>query len=150
MAMEHEPIEPRVHPSDLGDPLAISNGSTRDYLNVFFDLAMRLEQLPQMPEVAEHVMGWRSADANALREQLLSDAIYHGLTANSRERFDTCLAELDLIALASVAAVRRQFRDGPPRSFDGVTPICHRASHKMRVVLSRATRLVKEPGRRRA
>jgi len=148
MAMEHEPIEPRMRRRPE-DPES-SNGSTRDYLNAFFELAMRLEQLPQMPEVAGDVLGWRSADATELRERLLSDAMYHELSEYSRERFDVCLAELDLIALASVAAVRRQFRDGPPRSFDGVTPVCHRASHKMRVVLSRATRLVKEPGRRRA
>lgn len=149
--MEREAIDPMefIEPNLDGRSTTPAN-STRDFLNVFLELAMRLEQLPQRPEIADHVIGWRPTEADQLRQQLVSDAIYHALSAHSRERFDDCAKELDNIALASVAAVRRQFRDGAPRSFDDVTPVCSRAAHKMRVVLSRASRLVEEPSRRRA
>jgi hypothetical protein len=149
MDFEHEPIEPRLFGEQVEKALSDAGaGSARDFLNIFVDLAMRLEQLPQMPEVADEVLGWKSVSFNEFCGRIETKRVYGALSMHSRERFDDCIAELDTIALASVASVRRQFRNGPPQDFERVTPVCHRAADKMRNALSRASRLVKAHNRR--
>jgi hypothetical protein len=119
-----------------------------DYLNLFNELVMILEQIPQMPELLDDLLAWRPL---SYREYFQSSKLpgrhsalhaYEQLDAVFRRRFETFVAELDVIALASVASVRRQFKDGAPEDMSRVTTTCVRAGEKMRIILIRASRLV--------
>jgi len=124
------------------------SGLANDYLNLFNELVMILEQLPQMPELLEDLLAWRPMSyqeyfkRSALPGRDSALDAYERLNANFRQRFEGFVAELDVIALASVASVRRQFRDGQPADMDRVTSTCMRAGEKMRIILIRASRLV--------
>lgn len=124
------------------------SGLANDYLNLFNELVMILEQIPQMPELLEDLLAWRPM---SYREYFQRSSLpgrhsaleaYEQLNPHFRQRFETFVAELDVIALASVASVRRQFRDGLPGDMERVTSTCVRAGEKMRIILIRASRLV--------
>jgi hypothetical protein len=124
------------------------SGLANDYLNLFNDLVVILEQIPQMPELLEDLCDWRPVSyqeyfrRSELPGRHSALAAYEELSPAFRKRFETFVAELDIIALASVATVRRQFRDGAPRDMERVMATCARAGEKMRIILLRASRLV--------
>lgn len=129
----------------LVNPLS---GLANDYLNLFNELVMILEQIPIMPELFEDLCAWRPVSyqeyfrRSPLPGRHSALAAYEELSPNFRRRFETFVAELDVIALASVAAVRRQLRDGGPQDMERLQATCARAGEKMRVILLRASRLV--------
>jgi len=124
------------------------SGLANDYLNLFNELVMMLEQIPQMPELLEDLTSWRPISyqeyfrRSKLPGRHSALAAYEALSPNLRRRFEGFVAELDVIALASVAAVRRQFRDGSPHDLEKISSTCARAGEKMRIFLIRASRLV--------
>jgi hypothetical protein len=124
------------------------SGLANDYLNLFNELVMMLEQLPQMPELIDDLLAWRpvSYEEYFRRSQLPGRhsalAAYERLDPTFKRRFETFVAELDTIAVASVAAVRLQFRSGTPLDSERVSLTCGRAGEKMRAILVRASRLV--------
>ena len=124
------------------------SGLANDYLNLFNELVMIFEQIPQMPELLEDLLAWRPVSYREYfeRSQLPGRhsalAAYEALDPSFRRRFETFVAELDVVALASVASVRRQFREGAPHDMARVSEICARAGEKMRIILVRASRLV--------
>lgn len=124
------------------------SGLANDYLNLFNELVMMLEQIPQMPELLEDLCAWRPVSYQEyFRKSKLPGrhsalTAYEQLSPSFRRRFETFVAELDVIALASVASVRRHFRNGAPEDMDRVTATCARAGEKMRIILIRASRLV--------
>lgn len=124
------------------------SGLANDYLNLFNELVMILEQIPQMPELLEDLCAWRPVSYQEyFRKSQLPGrhsalAAYEQLSPAFRRRFETFVAELDVIALASVASVRRQFRDGAPEDMERIAATCARAGEKMRIILIRASRLV--------
>jgi hypothetical protein len=124
------------------------SGLVNDYLNLFNELVMILEQIPQMPELLEDLCAWRPVSyqeyfrKSALPGRRSALAAYEQSSPAFRRRFETFVAELDVIALASVASIRRQFRDGTPQDMDRMAATCARAGEKMRIILIRASRLV--------
>jgi hypothetical protein len=124
------------------------SGLANDYLNLFNELVMILEQIPQMPELMDDLLAWRPMsyreyfENSKLPGRHSAMQAYELLDSGFRRRFETFVAELDVIALASVASVRRQFKDGPPQDMGRVTATCSRAGEKMRIILIRASRLV--------
>ncbi|QGM45821.1 hypothetical protein [Methylocystis heyeri] len=155
MSFDLQLIEPAISPHDeavaalqsksLVNPVS---GLANDYLNLFNELVMMLEQLPQMPELLDDLLAWRPMtyqeyfSNSKLSGRHSALEAYEQLDASFRRRFETFIAELDVIALASVAQVRRQFRYGAPHDMNLVNSICHRAGEKMRIILIRASRLV--------
>ena len=124
------------------------SGLANDYLNLFNELVMMLEQIPRMPELLQDLLAWKRV---SYREYFRNSKLpgrycaldaYEQLNPTFRRRFETFIAELDLIALASVASVRRQFRDGAPKNVERAATTCQRAAEKMRIILIRASRLV--------
>ncbi len=147
-------IEPRderlkafeqLHSKTLVNPLS---GLTNDYLNLFNELVMIVEQIPVMPELAGDLSAWRPVSYQEYfrRSQLPGRhsalAAYEELSPSFRRRFEAFVGELDVVALASVASIRRQLRDGMPQDMERLKETCARAGEKMRAILLRASRLV--------
>ena len=124
------------------------SGLANDYLNLFNELVMMLEQIPRMPELLQDLLAWKPVSYqdyfrnSKLPGRYCALDAYEQLNPTFRRRFETFVAELDLIALASVASVRRQFRDGAPKDMERAATTCQRAAEKMRIILIRASRLV--------
>jgi len=124
-------------------------GLANDYLNLFHELVMILEQLPQMPELIEGLLTWRPVSHREHFERSpLSGGhsaleAYERLSPSFRRRFESELEELDVVAVASVAAARRLFKDERMYDFARSAATCERAAQKLRILLARATRLLK-------
>ena len=117
------------------------SGLANDYLNLFNELVMMLEQIPRMPELLQDLLAWKPVSYqdyfrnSKLPGRYSALEAYEQLNPTFRRRFETFVAELDLIALASVASVRRQFRDGAPKDMERAATTCQRAAEKMRIIL---------------
>lgn len=153
MNLDIQLIEPGGAPADMGEepPKTLVNplsGLANDYLNLFNELVMILEQLPLMPDLFEDLCAWRPVSyqeyfrKSSLPGRHSALAAYERLSPVFRKRFEAFVSELDVVALASVAAVRKQFRDGPPEDNVRLAETCYRAGEKMRQILLRASRLV--------
>jgi hypothetical protein len=152
MTFDTQLVEPSAAPAavetgskPLVNPLS---GLANDYLNLFNELVMIIEQIPVMPELYENLCAWRPV---SYRDYFINSqlpgrhstlAAYEQLNPAFRKRFETFVSELDVVALASVASVRRQFRDGPPSDAARLKETCDRGGEKMRQILVRASRLV--------
>jgi hypothetical protein len=125
-----------------------ASGLANDYLNLFNEIVMLIEQLPTMPELMDDMLRWHPLSyqdyfANSVLPGRVSalDA-YASLDARFREEFEGVVAELDRKAVGTVAAIRRHhktFGESQPYALAG---ICERAGETMREVLRRATNLV--------
>ncbi|HYA80609.1 MAG TPA: hypothetical protein VED87_06755 [Methylocystis sp.] len=153
MPLDVQLIEPkqRQGPEDARGSNRIVNpalGLASDYLNLFHELAMLLEQLPQMPELIEGLLAWKPVSCREhFEKSVLSGSgsaieAYERLSPSFRRRFESALEELDVVAVASVAAARRLFKEGRIYDLARSAATCERAAHKMRVLLARATHLV--------
>lgn len=124
------------------------SGLANDYLNLFNELVMILEQIPVMPELAEDLSAWRPVSYQEyFRKSQLPGrhsalAAYEELSPSFRRRFETFVGDLDVVALASVASIRHQLRGGLPQDMERLKETCARAGEKMRAILLRASRLV--------
>lgn len=152
MSLDVQLIEPKqtasaqaLHSKALANSFA---ELTKGYLNLFNELVAMLERIPQKPNLYEELIVWRPIDHReyfqrcefAGRKSALE--AYEDFSPFFRKRFEALVQELELIALASVAAVRGLFHEGTPEDLSRVTIVCRRASIKMRSILRRASRLV--------
>lgn len=123
-----------------------ASGLANDYLNLFNEIIMLVEQLPTMPELYEEVERWRPVSYREyFRRSILPgrgsalDA-YDRLDPTFRKQFEAVVEELDLRATGAVAAVRKQFKS--PEDPRVLAMICERAGMSMRETLVKATMLV--------
>jgi len=123
-----------------------ASGLANDYLNLFNEIVMLVEQLPTMPELFEDVQRWRPTSyRDYFRRSVLPGResaleAYDRLDARFRQNFEAVVAELDRRATGAVAAVRRQFKgENDP---EALSALCERAGASIREVLDQATMLV--------
>ncbi len=123
-----------------------ASGLANDYLNLFNEIVMLVEQLPTMPELFEDIQRWRPTSyRDYFKKSILPGRgtaleAYDRLDARFRQGFETVVADLDRRATGAVAAVRKQFKsDDDPAA---LAALCERAGASIREVLDQATMLV--------
>jgi hypothetical protein len=125
-----------------------ASGLANDYLNLFNEIVMLIEQLPTMPELIEDILRWHPVSyqdyfaASILPERNLAINAYSALDAEFRKNFEATVAELDFKAVGSVAAIRRLFKADTKIDQIMLEEICARAGENLRKTLSKATSLV--------
>ena len=125
-----------------------ASGLANDYLNLFNEIVMLVEQLPMMPELFEDIQRWRPISyreyfhRSILPGRLSALETYDRLEPRFRREFETLVEELDRRATGSVAAVRRQFKAGGENDAGALAAICEKAGATIREVLDKATMLV--------
>lgn len=125
-----------------------ASGLANDYLNLFNEIVMLVEQLPTMPELFEDICRWRPASyrdyflASVLPGRLSAIDSYNRLDPSFRQQFEALVEELDRRATGAVAVVRRQFRHLGEADSAALASICEKAGATIREVLDRATMLV--------
>lgn len=124
-----------------------TSGLANDYLNIFNELVMLVEQLPEVPEFAEDVLNWRPrtyqdyfTNSNLPgRESALS--AYAQLDLTFRKEFEQVVADLDRIATGCVAVLRRLLKKGDEGQ-GAMASQCEKTSSSMRELLLRASNLI--------
>ncbi len=125
-----------------------ASGLANDYLNLFNEIVMLVEQLPTMPELIDDIHRWHPISyrdyfhRSILPGRLGAIDTYNRLDPRFRREFETLVEELDRRATGAVAAVRRQFKHGGQGDGTALATICDKAGASIREVLDRATMLV--------
>ena len=125
-----------------------ASGLANDYLNLFNEVVMIIEQLPDMPELFEELLAWRPVtyqdyfekSALASRGKALDN--YARLDPGFRKEFETLVAELDRVAVGSVVALRRIYKKAETAQPGELEDACARHGVSLRALLERAAHLV--------
>ncbi len=124
------------------------SGLASDYLNVFNELVMIIEQLPVMPDLVEDLIAWRPVSYRDYFEKsnLPGRAValdhYETLAPGLRDDFEAAIADLDRCATGSVAAIRIQMRRKMTADPDALAQLCSRTCATLYGLLERITMLV--------
>jgi len=125
-----------------------ASGLANDYLNLFNEIVMLIEQLPAMPELIDDILQWRPVTYQAyfaksiLPGRTSALEAYRALDIGFRRDFEAVVADLDGRAVGAVVAIRRQYKMHGGCSSVPMAEICARAGEALREVLLKATDLV--------
>ena len=125
-----------------------TSGLANDYLNLFNEIVMLVEQLPSMPELFDDIQRWRPVSyrdyfcRSILPGRTSAIEAYDQLDSRFRRDFEAVVAELDRRATGAVAAVRKHFKSQDRADPYTLMVICERAGGTIREALDRATMLV--------
>ncbi|MBV8848284.1 MAG: hypothetical protein JOZ16_01715 [Methylobacteriaceae bacterium] len=125
-----------------------ASGLANDYLNLFNEIVMLIEQLPAMPELIDDVFAWRPTGyqdyftRSILPGRGSALEAYAALSQTFRCDFEALVDELDRMAVGAIAAIRCHHKAKGDAEPDVLGGLCTRAGEKMREVLDRATKLV--------
>ena len=125
-----------------------ASGLANDYLNLFNEIVMLVEQLPLMPELIDDIQRWHPVsyrdyfEHSVLPGRRSAIAAYDQLDGGFRREFEGIVAELDARATGAVAAVRKHVRTRGEGDPVGLSALCGRAGGNIRATLDRATSLV--------
>jgi hypothetical protein len=125
-----------------------ASGLANDYLNLFNEIVMLIEQLPAMPELIEDILRWRPVTyqdyfaLSVLPGRTSALDAYATLDGNFRRDFEIVVADLDRRAVGAVVAIRRHYKVTGVVSPESMAYICERAGEALREVLLKATSLV--------
>jgi hypothetical protein len=123
------------------------SGLANDYLNVFNELVMLVEQLPMMPDLIDDISAWRPISykdyfaKSTLPGKQAALENYERMSADLREEFESVVADLDRCATGSVAAIRINLRR-KTEDPEILAALCEKASTSMHAILARATAIV--------
>jgi hypothetical protein len=125
-----------------------ASGLANDYLNLFNEIVMLIEQLPSMPELIEDIFAWRPTSyrdyftRSILPGRGSALEAYAALSQGFRRDFEGLVEELDRMAVGAIAAIRRHHKTKGNTEPYTLAGLCTRSGEKMREVLDRATKLV--------
>jgi hypothetical protein len=125
-----------------------ASGLANDYLNLFNEIVMLIEQLPVMPELIDDILKWRPVTYQSyfaksiLPGRTSALEAYENLDLAFRRDFETVVADLDRRAVGSVVAIRRQYKKQANITSPMMAEICERAGAALREVLLTASDFV--------
>ncbi len=125
-----------------------TSGLANDYLNLFNEIVMLVEQLPSMPELFHDIQRWRPVSyrdyfaKSILPGRTSAIEAYDQLDSRFRRDFEAVVAELDRRATGAVAAVRKHYKSQDEADPYTLMVICERAGATIREALDKATMLV--------
>ena len=125
-----------------------ASGLANDYLNLFNEIVMLIEQLPEMPELIDDLLAWRPISYQEYFNRSVLPGRHSALDAYAeldqgfRDKFELIVSELDRMATGSVALIRRHLRKKGASEPEVLVELCARAGTAMRGVLDRAATTV--------
>ena len=145
----HTPMPTGAVPADVAERAAAlvnpASGLANDYLNIFNEIVMMIDLLPEMPDLADDIGAWtpvtyRAYSAHSTlagRERALH--VYDGLDPHFRRTFERCASALSRAARAAcdnvLDATARQARDD-------LAAICADHANRLRLRLDRMADMV--------
>lgn len=125
-----------------------ASGLANDYLKLFNEIVMLIEQLPSMPELIDDIFAWRPTSYQEYFTRSILPGrgsaleAYAALSQTFRRDFEALVGELDRMAVGAIAAIRRHHKAKADTEPYTLAALCTRSGEKMREVLDRATKLV--------
>lgn len=125
-----------------------ASGIANDYLNLFNEIVMLVEQLPSMPELMDDITAWRPTSyhdyfaKSPLPGRHSAIEVYEQLDRAFRASFDAIVQELDRQATGIVVAIRRHVRSKGGSDPQGLADICERGGVSLRETLVKASDVV--------
>lgn len=125
-----------------------ASGLANDYLNLFNEIVMLIEQLPVMPELIDDILKWRPVTyqsyfaRSVLPGRVSALEAYSKLELSFRRDFESVVADLDRRAVGAVVAIRRQYKKQGDTSSPAMAEICERSGSALREILLTASDLV--------
>jgi hypothetical protein len=125
-----------------------STGLANDYLNVFSEILLLLEFLPDMPEMTEEALAWRPRGYCEYFEQSpLPGAVevlraYERIDPDARAQFESNLKRLIEIAVKAQGAVAMEAAG--PNYPDSISEACEATAAAIRAGLAHVARLINE------
>lgn len=125
-----------------------ASGLANDYLNLFNEVVMLIEQLPSMPELMDDLSAWRPASyreyfsKSTLPGSHSAIDVYDRLDIAFRAAFDAVVAELDSQATGIVVQIRRHVRTKKDSDPAGLAAICEKGGASLRDTLDKAVDIV--------
>ncbi len=146
----------RQRRSDPADPMVArakalinpASGLANDYLNLFNEIVMLIEQLPDMPELLDDIFAWRPVSyADYFKNSILPGRretldMYDGLSPQTKQAFEDIVIELDNRATASIALLRIHLNKNPNPASEETRALVARLGMTVRTVLLRASDMV--------
>jgi hypothetical protein len=143
-AAKHANGETEARAKALVNP---TSGLANDYLNVFNELVMLVEMLPNVPEFAEDIFAWRPKtyreyfEASTLPGSKSALEAYAKLDSKFRSDFEDVMRELERFAIGSVVAIRLALKKGESAR-EALVAHCEKTSTAMRDLLQKASNLI--------
>jgi hypothetical protein len=141
---DHSPAATEARAMALVNP---ASGLANDYLNIFNELVMLVEQLPEIPEFADDILAWRPRSyeeyfrqSNLPGRQGALDA-YARLERSFRDEFEAVVKDLDKVATICLISLRRLLKKGASER-EALVAECERTGIAMRELLLKASNLV--------
>ncbi len=125
-----------------------ASGLANDYLNLFNEVVMLIEQLPAMPELIDDLLAWRPTSyrdyfaQSPLPGRVSALDVYDQLDVAFKASFDSVVAEIDRQATGVVVQIRRHFRTKQECDPEGLAAICEKGGAALRETLEKATGIV--------
>ncbi|MDE2578992.1 MAG: hypothetical protein KGL46_09325 [Hyphomicrobiales bacterium] len=140
-----------AHPAEtLGERASAlvnpNSGLANDFLNVYNEILMLIENLPAVPELFDDILAWRPASYGAYFMQSQFDGrdkaleAYAQLDPQFRARFEQVVVDLAESALRAVAEVACAVAEHDDEK--RLAQVCETAAEKVRRVLPMAAQMV--------
>ena len=122
------------------------SGIANDYLNLFNEIIMLIENFPAMPELGSDILSWQLVSyhqyfaGSSLPGRSIALAAYDRLEPEVRGAFESVAAEIADLAAAAAEQIRLHGDNDLTR--DIVAQFCAETSAEMMACLKRATHIV--------
>lgn len=124
------------------------SGIANDYLNIFYELLLLVENLPVIPEMIDDVVNWQPVSysdyfqRSRLPGSAAALAIHQQLSRELRESFDRMVQNINEVALAGIRQIETHRKPNGEIYPDDVIELCERLSSELKACLAPTTYLV--------
>jgi hypothetical protein len=126
-----------------------SSGIANDFLNQYNEVLLLVENLPVLlPEMIEDLLAWKPRNykeyfqSSPLAGGHLAIEIYQALEGAFRERFESQIAKLNVLASKAIVVIGNQQHGSDEMRPEDIEAFCEELSAKLRAEIERAVDLV--------
>lgn len=124
------------------------SGIANDYLNIFYELLLLIENLPVIPEMIDDLVNWQPVSytdyfqRSRLPGSSAALAIHEQLNPTLRDNFAKLVGDLNTVALSGIEQIQSRRKPNGDIFAEDVIDLCERLSAQMKDSLAPATNLV--------
>lgn len=124
------------------------SGIANDYLNIFYELLLLIENLPVIPEMLEDVLNWQPVSyidyfqRSRLPGSSAALAIHEQLNPIVRDTFDHLIGNINTIALSGIDQIQQRRKPNGDVFPEDIIDLCERISSELKSNLAPTTNLV--------
>jgi hypothetical protein len=124
------------------------SGIANDYLNIFYELLLLVENLPVIPEMIDDVLNWQPVSyidyfqRSRLPGSAAALAIHERLDPSLRDAFDRMVGNINTVALSGIEKIQTRRKPNGDIFAEDIIDLCERLSAELKDCLAPTTNLV--------